>query len=99
MLPLAERGLNLGRPRRIVLSLGIFGAALALAATGFLPVQVAFIAAVVAMLMTNLLTLVEAYESIDWPIIVLLGAMIPVGRALELSGGADLIASQVLVVT
>ena len=95
-LPLAERGLNLGRPRRLFLSVGIFGTALLTAAVGLLPVQVAFIGAVVAMLLTNLITLTEAYDSIDWPIIVLLGAMIPVGQALEVSGGADLIARQVL---
>ena len=95
-LPLAERGLDLGRPRRIVLSLGIFGAALVTAAAGLLPVQVAFVAAAVAMIVANLLTLAQAYDSIDWPIIVLLAAMIPVGQALEISGGADLIASQIL---
>lgn len=95
-LPLAERGLSLGRPRRIFLSVGIFGAAIVTAAVGLVPVQVAFIAASLVMIMTNLLTLAEAYESIDWSIIVLLGAMIPVGQALEVSGGADLIANQVL---
>lgn len=95
-LPLAERGLSLGRRRRIFLSVGIFGAAIVTAAVGLVPVQVAFIAASLVMIMTNLLTLAEAYESIDWSIIVLLGAMIPVGQALEVSGGADLIANQVL---
>jgi di/tricarboxylate transporter len=95
-LPLAERGLNLGRPRRLFLSVAIFGAAMLIAAVGLLPVQVTFISAAVAMLLANLITLTEAYDSIDWPIIVLLGAMIPVGQALEVSGGADLIARQVL---
>lgn len=97
-LPLAHRDLRLGQPRRIVIAIGIFGAALAIAALGLLPVQVAFIAAAISMLLANLLTLQEAYESIDWPIIVLLGAMIPVGQALEVSGGARLIANQVLAV-
>jgi di/tricarboxylate transporter len=95
-LPLAGRGLNLGQSRRLLLSIAILGIALAVAAVGLLPVQVAFVGAAVAMLLTNLLSLAEAYESIDWPIIVLLGAMIPVGQALEMSGGADLIARQVL---
>lgn len=95
-LPLAERGLSLGRPRRIFLSVGIFGAAIMTAAVGLLPVEVAFIAASVVMIMSNLITLAEAYESIDWSIIVLLGAMIPVGHALEVSGGADLVANQIL---
>ncbi|MFW5941789.1 MAG: SLC13 family permease [Chloroflexota bacterium] len=97
-LPLATKGPKLDRPRRILLSLGIFGAALGTAALGLVAVQVAFIAAAVAMIMARLLTLSEAYESIDWPIIVLLGAMIPVGQALESTGGADVIADLVLTV-
>jgi di/tricarboxylate transporter len=48
------------------------------------------------MVMTDLVTLREAYQSIDWPIIILLGAMIPVGEALETSGGAQLITNSLL---
>lgn len=95
-LPLAGRGLSLGQPRRVELGIAIFGTALLLAAFGLLPIQVTFIGAAVAMLLTNIISLREAYESIDWSIIVLLGAMIPVGQALEISGGADLIASGTL---
>lgn len=95
-LPLRRHYLRLGRPQRVFLSTGIFVAALGLSAAGVLPVQVSFVGAAVAMLLTNLLTLQEAYDSIDWPIIVLLGAMLPVGEALERSGGADLIADQIL---
>jgi di/tricarboxylate transporter len=95
-LPLAERGLRLGRPRRILLGVTIFVAALLLAAAGLLPIQVAFIGAAVTMLLANMLSLREAYESIDWSIIILLGGMIPVGQALEVSGGAELIAEGVL---
>lgn len=97
-LPLAERRLRLGRPRQLLLATGIFATAIVAAAIDLLPVQVAFISAAVAMIMANLLSLAEAYESIDWPIIVLLAAMIPVGEALEVTGGAGLIASQVLVI-
>ena len=95
-LPLAGRSIRLGQPRRIALSLGIFVLALGLAAFGLLPVQVAFVAAVVIMLVAKLLTLRDAYESVDWPIIILLGAMIPVGEALETTGGAQLIANSLL---
>jgi di/tricarboxylate transporter len=98
-LPLAGRGLNLGQPRRVGLGLGIFGAALLLAAAGLLPIQVAFVGAAIAMILTRIISVHEAYESIDWPIIILLGAMIPVGQALEISGGADLIASATLAVS
>ncbi len=96
-LPLAQRALRIGTPRRIFLSVAIFAAALLSAAVGLIPVQIAFITALVVMIIAKLLTLKEAYESIDWPIIILLGAMIPVGEALETTGGAQLIANALLV--
>jgi di/tricarboxylate transporter len=98
LLPLAERGLRLGAPRRLFLAVGIFGASLAAAAAGLVAVQVAFVAAALLMVLTGLLSLREVYESIDGPIIILLGAMIPVGRALETTGGAQTIASGLLAV-
>ena len=48
------------------------------------------------MVLAGLLSLKEAYESIDWPVIVLLGAMIPVGQALETTSGAQIIANGLL---
>jgi di/tricarboxylate transporter len=51
----------------------------ALAALGILPVHVAFVLAAMAMVFTGLLTLREAYDSVDLPIMILLAAMIPVG--------------------
>ena len=94
-LPLARRGLRLGYKTKIPLALGIFFAAIALVVVGLLPVQVAFTIAAVAMILTRVLPVKEFYHSIDWPVIVLLGAMIPVGNALETSGGAGLIAQTV----
>jgi di/tricarboxylate transporter len=98
-LPLAERGLRIGQPRQVFLALGIFGAAMALSAVNLLPVQVAFITAAVIMVLTGLVPLGDIYESIDWPIIVLLGAMFPLGQAFESTGGAKLIASQMLLLS
>ena len=94
-LPLAERGLRLGQPRRVVLGLGIFTIALVAASLGYLPVQVAFVAAAVAMVLSGFLSLKEIYSSVDWPIIILLGAMIPVSQALETTGGVQLIAGSI----
>lgn len=90
-LPLVERGLKLGQPRKIFLSLAVFAAALVITAVGLLPIQVAFMAAAVALLLIGIISLREVYESIDWPVIVLLGAMIPVSKALETTGGAETI--------
>jgi di/tricarboxylate transporter len=91
-LPLARRGLRLGYKTKIPLALGIFLAAIVMVVTGLLPVQVAFTMAAIVMILTRVLPLKEFYQSIDWPVIVLLGAMIPVGVALETSGGAERIA-------
>ena len=95
-LPLAERGLRLGEPRRLLLGVGIFAVALLCTIAGWVPVSLAFVGAAVAMQLVGLLSLREIYESIDWPIIVLLGALIPVGAALESTGGAQAIADFIL---
>lgn len=91
-LPLAARGLRIGQPKRVALSLSLFAIALALMVLGQLPAQLALTACAAAMVLSRLISLREAYEAIDWPIIVLLGAMIPVGHALESTGGAQWIA-------
>jgi di/tricarboxylate transporter len=96
LLPLPERGLSLGEPRRVLLPIAIFGAAIALSAFGILPIAVAFLAAIVAFVLLGILPLRELYTNIDWPIIVMLAAMIPVGAALEQTGATDLIAASLL---
>jgi di/tricarboxylate transporter len=93
-LPLAERGLHFG-PQRLLLALAIFAACIAALATGMLAAAVALVTGA-ALRVIRLITLREAYDSIDWPIVVLLGAMIPVGEALETTAGATLIADQLL---
>jgi len=98
-LPLAERGIRLYKPKRILQAVGIFGAAMAAAAFNILPVQVAFPAAAMIMVVIGLISVHEIYESIDWPIIILLGAMFPLGHALEATGGAQLIAELMLFVS
>jgi di/tricarboxylate transporter len=87
-LPLARRGLRLGYKSKIPLALGIFASAIVFVVTGLLPVQVAFTMAAITMVLSRVLPLKEFYSSIDWSVIILLGAMIPVGTALETSGGA-----------
>jgi di/tricarboxylate transporter len=95
-LPLAERDLRIGKPKNIILSLVIFLIAVLLAAFNIFSVSVAFVAGAVAMVLAKQVSLREAYESINWPILILLGAMIPVGEALETTGGAQLIADFIL---
>lgn len=95
-LPLAERGLRIGRPKRIILTLVIFVSALLLAGFNVMSVSIAFALGVVVMVMAKLVTLKEAYESVDWPVIILIGTQIPIGEALEATGGAQLIAEIIL---
>jgi di/tricarboxylate transporter len=95
-LPLAERSLRLDSPRKVLLSIGIFAAAMLVTALNLVPVQVAFVLAALIMIGVQIVPLEDIYASIDWPIIVLLGAMFPIGGALETSGGAALVADQLL---
>jgi di/tricarboxylate transporter len=76
---------------------GIFLASITAIITGLLAAPVALVAGAVAMVLVKLMTAAEAYKSIDWSVIVLLAAMIPVGQAMETTGGASLIAAQMLV--
>jgi di/tricarboxylate transporter len=93
LLPLAERGLHVGRPRRALLAGAFFLAAIALATFGGLGLPVALGGAALAMVLGGMVSLREIYDSVDWPVVVLLGAMIPVGQALETSGTTGRIAS------
>ena len=95
-LPLARRGLRLGYQTKIPIALGIFITSIILVVSGVLPVQAAFPMAALAMVLTGILPVKEVYKSVDWPVIVLLGAMIPVGNALESTGGAQSIAAAIM---
>ena len=95
LLPLAEREILL-EPHHIVLGVGIFLAALLTASLNVLSVPVAMTAAAAAMIVGGVVSLREAYANIEWPIIVLYGAMFSMGAAMEATGGDQLIADQIL---
>ncbi|SHM78113.1 Di-and tricarboxylate transporter [Cyclobacterium lianum] len=96
-LPLASRSLDIGKPKQTFLAIGIFVAAIISAVGGWLPVEIAFTLAAIAMVMSRVLPLKDFYTSIDWPVIVLLAAMIPVGEAFETSGAANSVTELMLV--
>jgi len=98
-LPLAQRKITLGQPQQLMPAIYIFMAAILLTALGLLPAHVAFTAAAITLVLTNLMSLREAYASIDGPIIILLSAMIPVGQALENTGATALLATGLAVIT
>lgn len=93
LLPLENREILLNSPRKKWLSVAIFACALILAAIQLLPVSIAFSGAVLALMLSGSVQTRNLYKAIDWPVIILLAAMIPVGEALRTSGGTELIAN------
>jgi di/tricarboxylate transporter len=73
-----------------------FGTGIALAASGLVPAEVAFGMVVLALMVTGRLDLRKALAQMNWPVVVMLAAMIPVGGALQSTGAADLIARSAL---
>jgi di/tricarboxylate transporter len=91
-LPLAEREIRLGNVRQGLVPVMVLASAMGLTAVGLLPVATAFFTTVALMVLLGALSLREAYEAVDWPILVMLGALIPVSEAISTTGGADLLA-------
>ncbi len=92
-LPLAERELRLGTSRRNWLPIIILAVAMSATALGLVPVAVAFFAAAGIILAIGALPLREAYDNVEWPILIMLGALIPVSDSLRTTGASDVIAS------
>lgn len=95
-VPLAERAIRIPDRRRAATASIVMAAAIAGAAFGLLPAAVSFVAAVVAFLAWRVVPLRTVYEAIDWPVVVLLGALIPVAGAMASTGTADLLARVLL---
>lgn len=98
-LPLAERSLQLGRPKFIYMPVVIMGVAIALAVLNILPLSISLLGAVVTIAFLQIMRPGEIYSAIDISVIVLLGALIPVTQAMQSTGGAELIATFVSEVT
>lgn len=92
-LPLAERALRLGSSKRRFLPLIILAVAMTVTATGYVPVAVAFFAAAGLMMATGALPLRDAYDGVEWPILIMLGALIPVSETLRTTGASDVLAT------
>ena len=92
-LPLAERPLRLGSVRKGLVPLAILTGAMGLTAAGILSVGVAFFAAAALVILSGALPLRDAYKHVDWPILIMIGALIPVAEALVTTGGTGLIAA------
>jgi di/tricarboxylate transporter len=95
-LPLKERGLQLIQREKAGLAVGTFALAILLASVGVLTLPVALALVAVFMVLSGIVPLRQLYDSVEWPVIVLLGSMIPIGAALEASGGTSLIAGGII---
>ncbi|MEM9010436.1 MAG: SLC13 family permease [Pseudomonadota bacterium] len=98
-LPLATRGLSVTQDQRAWQAVAIFAVAVLAASVGlvYLPVALGCVAA--AYVLTGIVPLREIYESVEWPVVVLLGSMIPLGTALEAAGGTALLAGGIVDAT
>jgi di/tricarboxylate transporter len=92
VLPLTERDIALGRRRRSYVPVIVLGAAMAAVALHLAPVGIVFFTAAVVLLLLRSLSMRDAYDAIEWPVLILLGALIPVSEAIRTTGGSDLIA-------
>lgn len=98
-LPLVERGLTVTQDEKTWLAIGIFAAAVVAASFGLVYLPVALGVVVALFTLTRIVPLSEVYTHIEWPVVVLLGSMIPLGVALEKSGGTELIAGSLIGLT
>lgn len=95
-VPLAERDIRVPVKGQAVLAGGIFLVAIGLTAVGILPVAICFAMAVLAYMALRIVPPRSVYTAIDWPVIVLLGALLPVAGAMSSTGTADVLAQALL---
>jgi di/tricarboxylate transporter len=99
VMPLADRGLAVTANEKVWLAIGIFAAAVFAAALGWVYLPVALGLVVVAFVLAKIVPIKEVYTHIEWSVVVLLGSMIPLGSALQTSGGTELIAGSLTSLT
>jgi len=99
VLHLADRGLAVTQDSKTWGAIALFAGAVGLAAMGLVDLPIALGLVVVGYILAKVLPLAEIYTHIEWPVVVLLGSMIPLGAALESSGGTELIASGLVTLT
>jgi len=95
-LPLQQRDLQVIQRHKAWISAASFALAIGAATSGIIHLPEALALVCMVMIGFNIVPLKEIYTSIEWPVIVLLGSMIPIGSALEASGGTALIAQQII---
>jgi di/tricarboxylate transporter len=90
-LPLAERGLNITDTSKMTIALSIFFVGLAVASFGLLKLPIVLGLVIILYSLTKIVPAREVYSSVEWPVIILLASVIPLGSALESNGTTELI--------
>ncbi|GAA6195545.1 SLC13 family permease [Pseudophaeobacter arcticus] len=98
-LPLAQRGLAVTADDKTWAAIGMFALAVLAASLGLVYLPVALGLVVVGYVLIKVLPVAEIYDHVEWPVVVLLGSMIPLGAALDASGGTALIANGLIDLT
>ncbi|WP_019934191.1 SLC13 family permease [Oceanimonas smirnovii] len=95
-VPLAERELRIPDKKKALVAGGIMAASVMVAALGWLPAAVAFASGVLASMVLRTVPPRSVYNAVDWPVVVLLAALIPVADVMETTGTASLVAAWLL---
>lgn len=98
-LPLAKRDLQVTQRDKAGLAISLFAGAIILSSLGYLYLPVALSMCVVLYALLKIITPTQLYESVQWSVIVLIASLIPIGAALEASGGTQLIAESIVGLT
>ena len=95
-VPLAPRSIHIPNKRRALLAVAIMAGAIAATGLGWIPAAVAFALGVLLFVLLRIISSNEVYKHVDWSIVILLAALIPVAGAMERTGTADGIAQGLL---
>lgn len=86
------------QPEKAWLAVGSFAGAVGLVLSIDLPISIGFLTGAIAMVLGGVLTIEEAYRSIEWKVVFLISGLIPIGIAMETSGAAAMIAETIVSV-
>ncbi|MBI9032790.1 SLC13 family permease [bacterium] len=98
-MALTEPGSMLADPKKMITYSVLFGLGVALVTFGVLPVHIAFPLTALLMVLLNVIPYRDVYKAVDWSVIVMIGSLIPLGRAMTASGAADHISKLLLSIT
>jgi len=92
-LTLERRDLQIPHRKKASLAISSFLIAIIASSLGYIDLTIALSLVVIFYILANVIPKIDIYRSIHWPVIVLLGSMIPIGQALQSSGGAETISN------